>query len=68
MRRRALLSVFGAVGHRGERRVLSLASLLKRNRSSLEVPLNPARATSRRGSQSGDASSARLRASVQLAR
>jgi hypothetical protein len=29
---------------------LSLASLLRSNRSSLEVPLNPARATSRRGS------------------
>lgn len=42
MRRRALLSVFGALGHRGDRRVRSLASLFKRSRSSLEVPQNPA--------------------------
>jgi len=50
MRRSALLSMFGALGHRRERRAVSLASLPKRSRSSLEVPLNPARATSRRAS------------------
>src|SRR5271156_320911 len=66
MRRRALLSAFGALGQRTERRMLSLTRLASRACSSVTVPLKPSLASSAIGSYKGKDSSARLCVSVRL--
>ena len=50
MRRSALLSAFGALGQRTERRMLSLIMQLSRASSSATVPLKPSRASLATGS------------------
>ena len=50
MRRSALLSAFGALGQRTERRMLSLIMLVSRACSSVTVPLKPSWASSATGS------------------
>ena len=66
IRRSALLSAFGALGQRTERRMLSLIMQVSRVCSSVTVPLKPSLASSATGSYSGEDSSARLCVSVRL--
>lgn len=68
MRRNVLLSAFGALGQRTERRMVSLVMPVSRACNSVTVPLKPSWASSATGSYYGEDSSARLCASVRLDR
>src|ERR1700689_4383919 len=66
MRRSALLSAFGALGQRTERRTRSLIMQVSFACSSVTVPLNLCWASSATGSYRGEDSRVRLRVSVRL--